>query len=232
MASPPPFGFRRARPRLVIFDCDGVLFDSREANRAFYNQLLSGLGKPLLTEEGLNYVHMHTVFEAVDYLFPEVRERLAAHAYRKKIDPWRFIRLMVPESGIESFLTFLRPLVKTAISTNRPTTIRDVLEFHRLAGYFDLVVSALDVTRPKPDPESLIKIMDYFEIRPREALYVGDSEVDALASRQAAIPLVAYKNAALEAELHVESFDELRNHLVQFEGFPGRGDKKSSGAGL
>jgi phosphoglycolate phosphatase len=213
MASPLPSGL--PWPRLVIFDCDGVLFESREANRAFYNHLLSGLGKPLLTEEGLSYVHMHTVFEAVDYLFPGSGDRVAAHEYRKKIDPWRFIRLMVPEPGIESFLAFLRPLVKMAISTNRTTTINDVLKFHRLAGYFDLVVSALDVTRPKPDPESLYKILGHFQVAPREALYLGDSEVDALAAKQAGIPLVAYKNAGLEAAVHVQSFDELKDYLME-----------------
>jgi phosphoglycolate phosphatase len=213
MASPHPSGL--PWPRLVIFDCDGVLFESREANRAFYNQLLSGLGKARLTEEGLGYVHMHTVFEAVDYLFPGDGERLAAHAYRKKIDPWQFIRLMVPEPGIESFLAFLRPLVKTAISTNRTTTINEVLSFHRLAGYFDLVVSALDVTRPKPDPESLIKILGHFQVAPRQALYLGDSEVDALAAKQAGIPLVAYKNEGLEAAVHVQSFEELKGMLLE-----------------
>jgi phosphoglycolate phosphatase len=213
MASPPPSGLPWLR--LVIFDCDGVLFDSREANRAFYNQLLSGLGKALLTEEGLNYVHMHTVFEAVDYLFPGEEERSAAHEYRKEIDPWRFIRLMVPEPGIESFLAFLRPWVKTAISTNRTTTIHDVLKFHHLAGYFDLVVSALDVTRPKPDPESLNTILDRFQLAPRQALYLGDSEVDALAAKRAGIPLVAYKNKGLEAAVYVQSFDELKDCLME-----------------
>jgi phosphoglycolate phosphatase len=213
MASPLPSGL--SWPRLVIFDCDGVLFESREANRAFYDQLLTGLGKPRLTEEGLSYVHMHTVFEAVDYLFPGEEERLAAHEYRKKIDPWQFIRLMVPEPGIESFLTFLRPLVKTAISTNRTTTINDVLKFHRLAGYFDLVVSALDVARPKPDPESLCKILGHFQVAPREALYLGDSEVDALAAKQAGIPLVAYKNGRLEAAVHVRSFAALKGLLLE-----------------
>jgi HAD superfamily hydrolase (TIGR01509 family) len=173
------------------------------------------LGKARLTDEGLNYVHMHTVFEAVDYLFPSEGDRLAAHEYRKRIDPLRFIRLMVPEPGIESFLVFLRPLVKTAISTNRTTTINDVLKFHRLAGYFDLVVSALDVTRPKPDPESLNKILDRFQVAPGQALYVGDSEVDALAAKQAGIPLVAYKNAGLDAAVQVQSFEELKDYLME-----------------
>jgi len=217
MASPPPSAL--PWPRLVIFDCDGVLFDSREANRAFYNQLLSGLGKALLTEEGLNYVHMHTVFEAVDYLFPEAGERSAAHAHRQALEPEPFIRLMVEEPGLKEFLTFLRPKIKTAICTNRTTTIGQVLSLHGLSGSFDLVVSALDVAHPKPHPESLLKIIDTFEVLPQEALYVGDSEVDALAARQAAIPLVAYKNAALEAELHVDSFRDLQDWMKAPGGF-------------
>ena len=125
MASPSPSGL--PWPRLVIFDCDGVLFESREANRAFYNLLLTRFRKLPLSEEALDYVHMHTVFEAVDFLFPTEEERLAAHAYRQELDPEPFIRLMVEEPGVKEFLTFLRPAVKTAISTNRTTTIGQVL---------------------------------------------------------------------------------------------------------
>ena len=37
------------RFRAVILDCDGVMFDSREANRAYYNAVLSHFGRPPLT---------------------------------------------------------------------------------------------------------------------------------------------------------------------------------------
>jgi len=39
---------------VVIFDCDGVLFDSREANTVFYNHILSEFQLPPMTEEDLN----------------------------------------------------------------------------------------------------------------------------------------------------------------------------------
>jgi len=213
MASPPPSGLPWLR--LVIFDCDGVLFDSRESNRAFYNQLLSERGKSRLTEEGLSYVHMHTVFEAVDYLFPEPGEREAVHAFRQSIDPEPFIHLMVEEPGLREFLDYLRPGVKTAIATNRTTTIRQVLSLHGLSEFFDLVVSALDVAHPKPHPESLNKILVHFQVRPDEAVYIGDSVVDAEAARRAGIPLIAYKNPQLEADLHVESFRVLQDWMKE-----------------
>ncbi len=211
MASLSPSGL--PWPRLVIFDCDGVLFDSREANRSFYNRLLTRFRKFPLSEEALEYVHMHTVFEAVDFLFPAEGERRAAHISRQDLDPEPFIRLMVEEPGVKEFLTFLRPTVKTAISTNRTTTIGQVLSLHGLSECFDLVISALDVACPKPHPESLNKIIAHFQLRPEEAVYIGDSVVDAEAAQRAGIPLVAYKNPRLKADLHVNSFRDLKEWM-------------------
>lgn len=221
MACPPPSD--PPWPRLVIFDCDGVLFDSREANRAFYNSLLTRFGKEPLSEEKLDFVHMHTVFEAVEALFPEPGERQAVHAFRQGLDPEPFIRLMVEEPGLKAFLNQLRPRIKTAISTNRTTTINQVLSLHGLSGYFDLVISALDVEHPKPHPESLCRIVDHFRLRSEEAVYIGDSEIDAQAARRAGIRLVAYKNLKLQADLHAANFSGLLERLQSIPGGPGMG---------
>lgn len=213
MVSPLPSAYLNPRPSLVIFDCDGVLFSSRDANRAFYNRLLERFAKPPLSEEALDYVHMHTVFEAVDYLFPDRAVRQAAHDFRQELDPEPFIRLMKAEPGICEFLSFLRPAVKTAIATNRTTTIGQVLALHGMTDSFDLVVSALDVSHPKPHPESLQKILYHFRLAPREAVYIGDSIVDAEAAQRAGVSLIAYKNPLLDAALHVDSFAALQRRL-------------------
>ena len=57
--------------KAVIFDCDGVMFDTAEANKKFYNELLEHFSKPKLTDEQFIKVHMFTVSQALDYLFPE-----------------------------------------------------------------------------------------------------------------------------------------------------------------
>jgi HAD superfamily hydrolase (TIGR01509 family) len=88
---------------------------------------------------------------------------------------------------------------------------------HGLEGYFDLVVSSLDVKRPKPDPESLLKILGHFDLAPHEAIYIGDSKIDELAARAARIPLVAYKNSRLSAAFAVEHFKEIEI-LLEKEG--------------
>jgi phosphoglycolate phosphatase len=200
-------------PHVIIFDCDGVLFDSRRANQSFYNHLLEQYGRPLLTESDLTYVHMHTAGESIAYLFADEPLREAVVAYSKTLDYTPFIQLMDPEPGLIDFLSRIRPKIKTAISTNRTTTIDLVLENFSLGPYFDLVVSALDVERPKPDPESIYKILSHFGIEPESALFIGDSEIDARAARSAGVPLVAYKNEEMTADLHIQGFAELAGFL-------------------
>ena len=55
--------------KLVAFDCDGVLFDSRQANIAFYNTILARFDQPPMSPEAEDYVHSHTVWESLDYIF-------------------------------------------------------------------------------------------------------------------------------------------------------------------
>jgi len=188
----------------VVFDCDGVMFDSRQANINFYNHLLAHFGLPLLREEQVAYIHMATADESIRYVFEGTPYLEQALAYRLQVDYTPFIRDMVPESGLKELLAMLKPECGLAVATNRSNTIGKVLEVNGLTGYFDIVVSSLDVTRPKPHPESLLKILDFFSIRPDQALYVGDSPVDAETAKAASVLFVAYKNKNLDAAFHVE----------------------------
>ena len=187
----------------VIFDCDGVMFDSRQANINFYNHLLSHFGLSTMAEGSVAYVHMHTADESIRHLFrgtPYVEEALA---YRLEMDYTPFIRDMIMEAGLKELLDLLRPKVGLAVATNRSNTIGKVLESNGLDRYFDIVVSSLDVKNPKPDPESLFKILDFFRITAEEAYYVGDSPVDYETAKAAGVPFIAYKNTGLKAAYHV-----------------------------
>ena len=59
------------RFEVVAFDCDGVLFDTEQANRVYYSNILQHFGRPAVTEEQFAYVHMHTISESLAYLFPD-----------------------------------------------------------------------------------------------------------------------------------------------------------------
>jgi HAD superfamily hydrolase (TIGR01549 family) len=194
--------------KLVAFDCDGVLFDSRQANIAFYNAILAQFQQPGLSPEAADYVHSHTVFESVAYLFQGYGDLDAVWRFTRAIDYHPFIPMMVEEPYLREFLGFLRPSFPCALATNRTTTTRAVLEYHGLQDHFDLVISAQDVARPKPHPEAFRRILEHFALEPREALYIGDSRVDEEFARNAGVPLAAYRNPGLKADYHLNSFKE------------------------
>jgi FMN phosphatase YigB (HAD superfamily) len=192
--------------KLVAFDCDGVLFDSRQANIAFYNAILARFEQPRLSPAAEDYVHSHTVWSSLEYLFRGYPNLEAVLAYSRTVDYSPFIPMMLEEPHLREFLTFLRPACFTALATNRATTTGAVLDFHGLTDGFDLVVSAQDVARPKPHPEAFALILDHFGLKPREAIYIGDSEVDEAFAANAGVDLVAFRNPRLKAAYHLDSF--------------------------
>ena len=82
-----------------------------------------------------------------------------------------------------------------------------------LEGSFDLVVTSADVEYPKPHPEVLLKILSAFQITAQQAIYIGDSLVDAQAAAAADVPFVAFRNDALSANYHIQSLNELDDIL-------------------
>ncbi len=192
--------------KVVAFDCDGVLFDSRAANIAFYNHILAHFRRPLMTEEQVDYVHAHTVYESIAHLFPDQSDLEEVTAFYRGMDAMQFIPMMVREPHLVEFLAWLKPQFGTAVATNRTTTTKRVFAYHELTQWFDVVICALDVAHPKPHPESFWKIRDHFRITPEEVIFFGDSSVDQEFAQNAGIRLVAYRNPQLQADYHLESF--------------------------
>jgi len=199
--------------KVVAFDCDGVLFDTAQANRFYYSHILQHFGRPALTEEQFRFVHMHTVHESLAYLLSDENTLEAAHDFRKTMDYRKYLSYLTVEPQLVALLEKLRPKIKTAIATNRTDTMEQLLAEFDLDGYFDLVVTSSDVKKPKPHPEALLKILEYFGLASHQVIYIGDSQVDELAARAAKMPLVAYRNRELAAEYHIDSLGELEELL-------------------
>ncbi len=189
--------------KVVIFDCDGVLFDSKKANINYYNHLLKKFNLPQMRESQVEYIHMHTAEESVAFLFRDTPYLEQAQAYRLKMDYLPFVRDMTMEEGLKELLGLLKPKFHLAVATNRSNTISEVIRLHGLEGFFDVVVSSLDVKYPKPHPEPINKVLARFHVSPFQAVYVGDSLIDQETARAAGVIFIAYKNERLQADYHV-----------------------------
>jgi AHBA synthesis associated protein len=66
-----------------------------------------------------------------------------------------------------------------AVASNRPTeTASLLLKILEIEVYFDRVLTAEEVAQPKPAPDILIALLDYFQVSREEAVYVGDMDID------------------------------------------------------
>ena len=184
------------RYKAVIYDCDGVMFDSFEANLAFYDRIMSMLGRPLLDrkdEEQMRVLHTFANRDVLAWFFPDGTEFAAAVRAASAIDYRDLVPFMRLEEGFVETLDALKPMIHLAVCTNRSTSMDMVLESFGLTSYFGCVMTASRVANPKPHPEPLLKVLEHYRIDPGEALFVGDSDVDRQAAAAAGVPFVAYK---------------------------------------
>jgi phosphoglycolate phosphatase-like HAD superfamily hydrolase len=208
----------------VIFDCDGVMFDSRQANINFYNHLLARFDLTPMDPEEIDYVHMATARDSTKYIFRETPHFEEADAYRLQMDYTPFIKDMIMAPGLTDLLLKLQPEFHLAVATNRSNTIDEVLVQNGLGGLFDMVVSSLDVKNPKPHPESIFKILSFFELTATEAIYIGDSSVDYETALASDVCFVAYGNDQLDAPFKVHTMGEVEEVIRAFEGCQGTVD--------
>ena len=181
-----------ARVRAIIFDCDGVLFDSWRANVAYYNAVLQALGRPPLDDAGERLAHTLSSPQLFETLFagdPDLIER--ARTLARNLDYGPFYQWMDPAPGLYDVLAALKSQYRLAMATNRGVTVAGVMRHFQLAPLLEVAVGIYDVQRPKPFPDMIEKCVQHFGVAPHEAVYVGDSLSDLHAARAAGTQFIA-----------------------------------------
>jgi len=195
--------------RAVIFDCDGVLFDSWRANIAFYNVVLAELGQPALDAARERQAHMLSSPQLFASMFGEdTALATRATALARDLDYGPFYQWMQPVAGLHSLLAELKRTYRLAMATNRGVTASRVVRHFGLDTLFELTVGVHDVARPKPSPDMIDKCVTHFGIAPDEAVYVGDTQSDRDAAHAAGTHFVAV-GVHVEAPLRVRELAEL-----------------------
>ncbi len=194
--------------RGIVFDCDGVLFESRRANLVFYNTVLAHFGKPPIQEDDHETCHLcHTAAspQVLAALFGERGEE--ALAFSATLDYRTFIPYMTPEPQMAWALAELSQRYPLAVATNRGTSMPEILSHFGLNDHFSAVVTSRDVPRPKPHPDMLHLAAVRLGLRENELLFVGDSELDRRAAQAARMPFAAYKWDG--GDVRIEGFRDL-----------------------
>lgn len=179
--------------KLVMFDCDGVLFHSERANVEFYNAILRQMGEPILSGELERFCTYASARQLFDACFPGDAERHAraveiAHAI--SYEP--FYEFMVPVPGMFETLAGLAARYHVAMATNRSRTAAELVPRFGLDRHIRFVSAVGPGVRPKPEPDILVRCLEHFGVAANEAVYVGDAVTDREAAERAGTRFVAF----------------------------------------
>lgn len=195
--------------RGLIFDVDGVLFDSRSSNAKYYNLVRSALGMPPMSRAEEDFCHMASVHQALDHIVPAQRRDEADRICRDINYEEQILPMMVPEPGLLETLHWLKHWnVRMALCTNRTNSVEGLLHYFGLEGFFSPVKTAGN-SKPKPYPDGLLEIVAQWRADPCHIAFLGDSMVDQQAALDGNIPFWAFRNKELSAQMYFSDFFEL-----------------------
>jgi HAD superfamily hydrolase (TIGR01509 family) len=199
----------------VIFDCDGVMFESKQANLAFYNRIFTRFGYPpvqLDDEVRAQICHTASSTDVLSSLMNE-DDLDAAFAFAATLDYCEFIPEMKPSNNLQKVLQLLDEKFPLAVATNRGSSIGPVLDYFNLKAYFDVVVSSNDVANAKPAPDMLLMAAQKLKVQPRHCLFIGDSKLDMQAAQEAQMPFVGYGNVLRKETVSLLDLNEIFDYL-------------------
>jgi phosphoglycolate phosphatase len=187
--------------KLVIFDLDGTLIDSRLDLVHSVNAALRHIHRPELPEE----VIASYVGDGAPILIQralggeEVNEALVRKGLEFFLSYYREHKLdhTTIYPGIQEALAAIQHSGngmprKMAILSNKPVNpSRAIVESLGLGRYFSQIFGGNSFSTKKPEPEGALKLVSEAGVRPEEAAIVGDSHVDIRTGRNAGLWTVA-----------------------------------------
>jgi phosphoglycolate phosphatase len=202
---------------LVMFDADGVLFDSGESNTAYYNAIFAAIGEPPLSpEEERNGVFHATSRMFADRAAGDLAKLARMKEVARKLDSEPFFRMLRPPFELRPFMLQLKRRYRLGLATNRSTTVPALIAHLGLEGIFDAVASAHDKVEPKPAPDIVQLCIDRAGADRRRSVYVGDSPTDLEAALGAGTNFIAM-GERVSYQPRLSHLSELPTVLERFE---------------
>lgn len=180
--------------KCCIFDLDGTLLNTIDTIAYYGNNALESYGfKPIETERYKKFVGNGAeilVRRMLEYYACD-DEEIFKNVYKHYNDAYNNDVLYKTDvyEGIRSLLEILKKNgTKIAVLSNKPDfAAKAVVDIFFGKNYFDIVFGQRENVPIKPDPAGAFEIMNLFDVKKEECLYIGDTGVDMKTGKSAGL---------------------------------------------
>ena len=207
--------------KLIIFDFDGTLADTRQLIVETMQQTIQALGLPPCTDEQCTSMIGLPLKQAFTDLIPmsdEMGDR-CVDTYRRIFNENNALYVIPTFPNVIDTLFRLSAegYILTIASSRSRKSLLDFVHTMHLEEIFSYILGADDVILSKPHPEPVLRTLEAFDCSPEEALVVGDMKYDIEMGRRAGTRTcgVTYGNGSPQdlreagADFIVNNFEEI-----------------------
>lgn len=166
--------------KAVVFDMDGVIFDSERAVMQCWKEVASrhnipDIEKAILACTGTTMVRTREIMlnlYGADFPYDEYARESSA-IFHSRYDGGR----LPMKPGVKELLTFLKEHDKkiALASSTRQQVVTDELRDAGIIGYFDRIICGDMVSRSKPAPDIFLKACEELNVSPSDSYAIEDS---------------------------------------------------------
>ncbi len=210
-------------PEAVIFDWDGTLADTRNIIVASFQKVLKQKGcnvTDAFIERQIGIGTKNTFKEASRQCGQNFDETLIQELVERKVDAAVGLSDSVKLfPGARDLLTALSGRKRLALaSMNNRRVIDKMLEVTAIREYFDLVLTADEVKKPKPDPEIFLRCASELGVKLEQCVVLEDSIYGVEAAKAGQMKCIAVTTGAFsEKELASANPDLIVKNLKEKE---------------
>ena len=200
-------------PKLIIFDCDGVLVDSEPLSNRVIAGIMNEIGIPMTTEEAIQQFAGGSLQRVNDFVVSRTGTELPGgleDVYRERSYAL-FQKELQPISGIQEALEAIK--FKRCVASNGPLhKMKLNLDLTGLSTYFgDDLFSAYDVGFWKPDPRLFLHAAEKMGYPPDKCIVIEDSLHGIHAAKSAGMHVLGYSQSDYGHKLEKEGVSTFNN---------------------
>lgn len=204
----------------VIFDMDGVIFDTESLYLKHWCSIFSKYGYEMTKENYLlvmgrgrkvvkeKFLSIYGENLSIDNMYKEKDYELSKYIEENEVPI---------KEGAYELLEFLKVngyKVALATSAKRGRAMKH-LKDSRFENYFDVIITGEDIEKTKPNPEIFLKALERLNIEPKKAIVIEDSIAGIKAAKNAGIFAIHVPDLKEPDEEIIKEADIIASNLLE-----------------